>query len=51
MANEVLNKCVTAEPRHGERWQRVSKNPRNAHLSVAHLLKLVTLDVEHEPAP
>ena len=51
MAAEVVKKCVMAEPRHGERWQRVAKNPKNAHASVDKILKLVKLDIEHEPAP
>ena len=51
MAAEVLKKCVAAEPRHGERWQRVAKNPKNAHAPVDKILKLVTIDVENEPAP
>ena len=51
MAAEVVKKCVMAEPRHGERWQRVAKNPKNAHASVDKILKLVKYDIEHEPAP
>ena len=51
MAAEVMKKCVLAEPRHGERWQRTAKNPNNAHVPIDKILKLVTLDVENEPAP
>lgn len=51
VAAEVLAKCVSAEPRHGERWQRVAKDPKNAHASVDKVLKLVKHDIEHEPAP
>lgn len=51
MAAEVLKKCIAAEPRHGERWQRVAKNPKNAHADVDKILKLVAIDVETEPAP
>ena len=48
---QVVEKCVQAEPRHGERWQRVSKNSKNAHATCETLLKLVALDIEKEPAP
>jgi pre-mRNA-processing factor 6 len=50
-AAEVLKRCVAAEPHHGERWQRAAKNPKNAHAPVDKILKLVTVDIEHEPAP
>ena len=48
---EIVKKCVQAEPKHGERWQRVSKNPQNAHAPIETVLKLVALDIEKEPAP
>ena len=50
-APEVLKRAVAAEPRHGERWQRVAKNPANAHSSVEHILKLVVKDLETELPP
>lgn len=48
---EVVKKCVQTEPRHGERWQRVAKNTKNAHLPIETILKMVAVDIEKEPAP
>ena len=50
-AKAVLARCVAAAPRHGERWTRVSKNPRLEHLKTAELLPLVAEDVANEPPP
>jgi pre-mRNA-processing factor 6 len=38
---DVIAKCVVTEPRHGEVWQRVRKEPKNAHKSIEDVLKLV----------
>ncbi|ROT41744.1 hypothetical protein SODALDRAFT_128349 [Sodiomyces alkalinus F11] len=38
---EVITKCVLNEPRHGEYWQAVAKNPKNARKGIEELLKLV----------
>lgn len=46
----VVKRCIAAEPHHGERWQRISKNPSNAHVPVAQILELVVRDLDH-PAP
>lgn len=35
---EVVTRCVTAEPRHGELWTRVSKAPGNSRLSTEQVL-------------
>ena len=40
-----------AEPHHGERWQRVSKDPPNAHASLDTILKKVIVDIDNQPAP
>jgi pre-mRNA-processing factor 6 len=40
-AEEVVRKCVAADPHHGERWQRVAKDVANAHNKVDVLLKKV----------
>eukprot|EP00245_Coleochaete_scutata_P005495 TRINITY_DN1909_c0_g3_i1.p2 TRINITY_DN1909_c0_g3~~TRINITY_DN1909_c0_g3_i1.p2 ORF type:complete len:131 (-),score=14.68 TRINITY_DN1909_c0_g3_i1:29-421(-) len=45
---EVLKKCVAAEPRHGERWCRVSKAVENAHLSTEVLLRRVITSLANE---
>ncbi|EFX03542.1 mRNA splicing factor [Grosmannia clavigera kw1407] len=38
---EVVAKCVQNDPRHGEHWQAVAKNPKNAGKTVEDVLKLV----------
>jgi pre-mRNA-processing factor 6 len=38
---EVISKCIMNEPRHGEYWQAVAKNPQNARKDVEGILKLV----------
>ena len=49
-AAEVVQRCVAADPHHGERWQRIAKLPANEHQSVESILKKVALDLEN-PAP
>jgi pre-mRNA-processing factor 6 len=43
---EVVSKCVLSEPRHGEVWQRVAKEPQNTRKGVADILKLVAEELE-----
>lgn len=43
---DVVTKCVLNEPRHGEVWQRVAKNPKNARKKTDEILKLVAAEVE-----
>jgi len=43
--------CVMAQPRHGERWQRVAKRLENAHKSTEAVLKLVAVDILAEAPP
>ena len=50
-AAEVLARVVTQEPRHGERWQRVAKDPANAHQGVEAILRMVVADMEANPLP
>ncbi|KAL3631566.1 Protein STABILIZED1 [Castilleja foliolosa] len=38
---DVLNRCVAAEPKHGEKWQAVSKAVENSHLPIEDILKKV----------
>jgi len=38
---DVIAKCVASEPKHGEVWQRVRKDPKNAYLSTEEVLKKV----------
>ncbi|XP_058800576.1 pre-mRNA-processing factor 6 [Phymastichus coffea] len=42
---EVKRRCVTAEPRHGENWCRVSKNIANWCLSIDQILVLVAKEL------
>ena len=42
---DVLSKCVVTEPRHGEIWQSVAKNPRNADRGFEEILKLVAAEL------
>ncbi|KAJ5670199.1 uncharacterized protein N7477_005562 [Penicillium maclennaniae] len=39
--SDVITKCISMEPRHGEVWQSVAKDPANAHKSTEEILKLV----------
>jgi pre-mRNA-processing factor 6 len=41
-----VTKCVLNEPRHGETWQKVAKNPKNARKGVEEILKLVAAELE-----
>ncbi|KAA8569609.1 hypothetical protein EYC84_001218 [Monilinia fructicola] len=43
---DVVAKCILSEPRHGEFWQAVAKDPRNAGKAVEEILKLVVEKVE-----
>nr|XP_010918430.1 protein STABILIZED1 [Elaeis guineensis]XP_010918431.1 protein STABILIZED1 [Elaeis guineensis] len=36
---DVLKRCISAEPKHGERWQAISKAVENSHLPIEALLK------------
>ncbi|KAI3941813.1 hypothetical protein MKW98_030543 [Papaver atlanticum] len=36
---DVLKRCVAAEPKHGEKWQEISKSVENSHLPVEAILK------------
>ncbi|EGS18504.1 pre-mRNA splicing factor prp1-like protein [Thermochaetoides thermophila DSM 1495] len=38
---ELIAKCVLNDPRHGEVWQRVAKDPRNAGKKTEEVLELV----------
>jgi pre-mRNA-processing factor 6 len=43
---DVLEKCILNEPRHGEVWQSVAKDPKNAKLGIGEILKLVVGKLE-----
>ncbi|KAL4917452.1 PRP1 splicing factor, N-terminal-domain-containing protein [Aspergillus aurantiobrunneus] len=38
---DVISKCVLSEPKHGEVWQSLAKDPANAYKSTEEVLKLV----------
>ena len=44
----VLKRCVSAEPKHGEKWQAITKAVENSYKLVEALLKkaVVVLDAE-----
>ncbi|KAG6486140.1 protein STABILIZED1-like [Zingiber officinale] len=45
---DVLKRCVAAEPKHGERWQVISKAVENSHLPIEAILKKVVLALGKE---
>ena len=48
---EVERRCVEADPKHGERWQKVRKDLNNAGDDVAMTLRKTALDIEDCPIP
>lgn len=38
---DVIAKCVLSEPKHGEVWQAVAKDPKNANKASEEVLNLV----------
>ncbi|KAL9457717.1 hypothetical protein AB3S75_006712 [Citrus x aurantiifolia] len=45
---DVLKRCVAAEPKHGEKWQAVSKAVENSHQPTEAILKKVVLALGKE---
>jgi pre-mRNA-processing factor 6 len=43
---DVIAKCALNEPRHGEIWQSVAKDPKNARRKTEELLKMVVAKLE-----
>jgi len=43
---DVEAKCILSEPRHGEVWQSVAKDPRNASKRTEEILKIVVGKLE-----
>ncbi|MCJ1366193.1 hypothetical protein MMC16_005319 [Acarospora aff. strigata] len=43
---EVIARCVLSEPKHGEVWQSVAKDPRRASSSIEDILNLVASKLE-----
>ncbi|TXG55194.1 hypothetical protein EZV62_020450 [Acer yangbiense] len=45
---DVLKKCIAAEPKHGERWQAISKAVENSHQPTEAILKKVVVALGKE---
>ncbi|KAK4484434.1 hypothetical protein RD792_007015 [Penstemon davidsonii] len=45
---DVLNRCVAAEPKHGEKWQVISKAVENSHQPTEVILKKVVVAIGKE---
>jgi pre-mRNA-processing factor 6 len=45
-AADVARRCAAADPRHGERWTAVSKDPKNAHQPCEAILRKVAAELE-----
>jgi pre-mRNA-processing factor 6 len=43
---EVLDKCTMSEPRHGEVWARIAKDPKNAGRSTEEILKMAVEQIQ-----
>jgi pre-mRNA-processing factor 6 len=43
---DVIAKCILSEPRHGEVWQSVAKDPKNATIGLEGILKVVVGKLE-----
>ena len=41
---EAIERCIGAEPRHGEIWQRVKKDPKNFRKNIGDLLKIAAAE-------
>ncbi|KAJ5779155.1 hypothetical protein N7457_006875 [Penicillium paradoxum] len=39
--SDVVSKCISTEPKHGEFWQSIAKDPVNAYKTTEEILKLV----------
>lgn len=45
---DVVKRCIAAEPKHGEKWQSISKAVENSHQPTEAILKKVLLALERE---
>uniref|UniRef100_A0A0C9S9J4 TSA: Wollemia nobilis Ref_Wollemi_Transcript_239_3443 transcribed RNA sequence n=1 Tax=Wollemia nobilis TaxID=56998 RepID=A0A0C9S9J4_9CONI len=45
---DVLKRCIAAEPRHGERWTSISKAVENSHQPIEAILKKVVVAIGKE---
>ena len=44
--NDVVQKCIMSEPKHGEVWQAVAKDPKNGRKGTEDILKIVAAKLE-----
>ena len=44
--NDVIQKCIMSEPKHGEVWQAIAKDPKNARKGIEDILKVVATKLE-----
>jgi pre-mRNA-processing factor 6 len=44
--DEVVRQCVKAEPKHGEVWQRIAKDPRNADMKIQDILMATVKEID-----
>lgn len=45
---DVMKRCIAAEPKHGEKWQAVSKAVENSHQATEAILKKVVVALGKE---
>ncbi|CAK9227238.1 unnamed protein product [Sphagnum troendelagicum] len=50
LQQEILQRCTSAEPHHGERWTQMTKAVDNAHLSTEAILKKLVVALSKEEA-
>ncbi|KAL8088172.1 protein STABILIZED1 [Apium graveolens] len=48
---DVLKRCIAAEPKHGEKWQAISKAVENSHQPTEVILKKVVVALGKEKGP
>ena len=49
--DDVIARCERNDPKHGERWSRVSKSLENPHASCSVILQKTALDIDQHPIP
>lgn len=43
---DVISRCIAIEPKHGEVWQRIRKDPKNAQFTTEEVLKRVVNELQ-----
>jgi pre-mRNA-processing factor 6 len=39
--DDIISRCIAADPHHGEKWQEIAKMPINARRRTDEILKMV----------